>query len=117
MFFDLYDLFQDIRIRQVGHQARRARDLAGDLDARLEDLERQLQMVKATSEALWTFIKRHHDLQDADLVQELKGMATLREEAVLEAARPCPVCGKVLQKSTGSCLGCGHKADPTPFGP
>jgi hypothetical protein len=117
MFFDLYDLFQNIRIREASHQARRARDLAGDLDTRLEELERQLLMVKATSEALWTFIKRHHGLEDTDLVNMLKEQASQREQelALEEPVQHCPACGKALQKSTGSCIYCGHKADPAPF--
>lgn len=119
MFFDIYDIFQNIRIREASHQARRARDLAGDLGGRLEALERQLDMAMMTTEALWIFIKRHHGLSNEDLAKLMKEIAareeSLEAQAAAEKARPCPQCGKALQKSTGSCLYCGFKADPEPF--
>jgi len=119
MFFDIYDIFQNIRIREASHQARRARDLAGDLGGRIEALERQLDMAMMTSEALWTIIKRHHGLSNDDLAALVKEIAAREDDPELQAAaeraRPCPQCGKALQKSTGSCLYCGFKADPEPF--
>jgi hypothetical protein len=119
MIFDLYDIFQNIRIREVAGKADRARELASGMDSRIDTLERRVAMLLMTSEALWTFIKRHHDLADADLVALLKEIeAKVRQpdgRAVQEEARACPSCGKVLQKTTGACVYCGHKADPTPF--
>ncbi|MFA7331768.1 MAG: hypothetical protein WC326_11925 [Candidatus Delongbacteria bacterium] len=119
MFFDLYDIFQNIRIRGAEHKADRARELAGDLDERVETLERRVAMLLMTSQALWDFIKRHHDLTDADLLAQLKEIEAEAGrpdgKAVKEAIRNCPACGKTLQKTTGTCLYCGHKADLLPF--
>jgi hypothetical protein len=119
MFFDLYDMFQDIRIRGAAQKADRARDLAGDLDERAETLERRVAMLLMTSQALWEFIKRHHDLTDADLIAQLKEIEAEvgrpDGKAIKEAIRTCPACGKTLQKTTGTCLYCGHKADVVPF--
>lgn len=118
-FFSLYDLVQNQRIHAAAHKAEQARDAADDLEARVETLERRLAVQLMTSEALWSFIKRHHGHEDDDLVDALKEIEArigqLDDMAVKEATRPCPACGKTLQKTTGSCLYCGHKADPQPF--
>jgi hypothetical protein len=119
-FFSLYDIVQNRRIHAAADKAERARDAADDLEARVETLERRLAVQLMTSEALWSFIKRNHGHDDDELVEALKEIeeriGRLDGMAVKEATRACPACGRTLLKTTGTCLYCGHKADPQPFG-
>jgi len=118
-FFSLYDLVQNRKIHAATHKAERAREAADNLETRVETLERRLAVQLMTSEALWSFIKRHHGHDDDELVEALKEnearIGQLDGMAVKEATCACPACGRTLLKTTGTCIYCGHRADPDPF--
>ena len=69
-------------------------------EQRTERLQDEVDRLKAICEALWSFIREHHDLTEADLTARV-------ESHKKRGGETCPRCGRVMSRTHGRCLYCG----------
>lgn len=65
-----------------------------------ERLRDEVDRLKAICQALWSFVREHHDLTEADLAARVEAQKNRQGET-------CPKCGRVMSRTHGRCLYCG----------
>ena len=92
-----------------------ARNASTDVAILKDDVER-LTMI---SEALWNFIKYHHNLTDEQLHNEIINVdlkdGKLDGKVGATAPQDCPHCHRVLLKNKPRCMYCGETVIQGPF--
>ena len=91
---------------------RRART---DLELMKFDIERLLMI----TEALWSILKEQHGYSDAELIKRVALIdardGKLDGRVAAEPPKPCPHCGRILEKKRPRCLFCGGVVAVDPF--
>jgi hypothetical protein len=119
MFGLIYDLYQNGRISDARIKAESAQRGAQNAQTRIAELERKVDLLLLTSEALWTIIKGGQNISDQDLIDKIK-FIDLQDgkpdgKVAKGSSQKCPECGKKAQSSSGKCLYCGHYVGRAPF--
>lgn len=115
----LYDFYQNGRIRRALSVAERADEKSEDLQARVDELERKVELLLMTSETLWSLLKEKHGWRDEALLERIREIdlqdGKLDGRVAKTSPTRCPACGKTIQKTARTCIYCGLKLPPAPF--
>lgn len=101
-------LFGRGRKRRKGSEMLMGDDLSSHLkllesygeEQQTEKLREEVDRLRAVCQALWSFIREHHDLTEEDLKARVS-------EQKQKQGETCPQCGRVMSKTHGKCLYCG----------
>ncbi len=101
---------------QAAQEARRASASAQtSLDLMQGDIERLLMI----TEALWSFIRREHNLTDADLIRMLAEIdardGRIDGRVAATPPVPCQYCNRISAKNRPTCIYCGKPVIASPF--
>ncbi len=115
----LYDLYQNSRIEGAKSAAENAQHEAQDAQLRISNLEKKVEFLSMTTEALWSLIKESHNISDGDLMGLIKkiDMQDGRPDGKVakNAPKKCPKCAKTIQKHSNKCMYCGQEIQRAPF--
>jgi hypothetical protein len=73
-------------------------------------LKERVEKLTQVCEALWGFIRKHHQLNEEDLIksiEEIKSADEIREN--------CPTCGRIMNLNQNRCLYCGTQGTINSF--
>ncbi len=110
-FIDLFDLYQNTKIGEIGSlQADSNRRLTSTTD-RLRELENRYERMRLVNAALWQLLKAHTGLTDADLKQYIEKVDLLdgKLDGKIDrkgGAIDCPSCKRRILKSAAVCPWC-----------
>ncbi|MEA3213808.1 MAG: hypothetical protein QOE70_6865 [Chthoniobacter sp.] len=88
-------------------------------DARVRELELQVERLLLITEALWRLLQEKHGFDENELVRMIT-MIDL-EDGKLDGRKPasppkpCPKCQRILSKNRPRCLFCGEPIAADPF--
>jgi hypothetical protein len=92
-----------------------ARQVATELDLTKAHLERLMMIC----EALWTIIKKQHDLEDKDLMDYVAQVdmqdGKLDGKVAKQAPPKCQECGRTSSRQSMICIFCGTLVERGPF--
>ena len=66
------DLFQQFQIEQARHKASEIKDEIRDRKRKTQTIEERLDKISLVTQAVWSFLKETHHLQDADLLNRIE---------------------------------------------
>ncbi len=85
----------------------------------LELMEGDIERILMLTEALWSFIKREHNLTDADLVRMLAEIdardGRIDGRVAATPPVPCAYCNRISAKNRPTCIYCGKPVIASPF--
>ena len=90
--------------------AERAGEKARSAAEEVAALRGQVDRLQMVCEAMWTVVKRHSGLEDAELarlVEEIDLRDGRLDGRSARAARSCGKCGRVVSVRTSVCIYCG----------
>jgi hypothetical protein len=112
MFFDLFDLYQQGKIREARETAETARDQAQQLRDRISKLERRSDQLALACQALWEMLREERGLTDNDLIARMQQI-DLRDGAADGRMTPmpveCPQCKRRSNSRRDECVYCGAR--------
>ena len=119
----MYDVIHGISIQSQAMaadiNASAARRTASGAKRQVLELEMKVEKSLMVCEALWEFVKRHHNLQDSDLVELVRkiDLKDGKEDGKVSKTKPlkCEECGKTIQRGKNKCMYCGHTQDAGMF--
>lgn len=101
------------------HTARDARRTAGSAITSVDLMEADIERILMITEALWSFIKREHNLTDADLIRMLAEIdardGRIDGRVASTPPTPCPHCSRMSAKHRPTCIYCGKPVIASPF--
>ena len=92
---------------------------AGSALASAELMQSEIERLLMITEALWSFIKREHNLTDADLIRMLAQIdardGRIDGRVAATPPAPCPHCQRISAKNRPTCIYCGSPIIASPF--
>ena len=85
----------------------------------VELMEYDIERLLMITEALWGLLKEQHGYTDADLIQRVASIdardGRIDGRVAASPPRPCPHCGRIVERKRPRCLYCGHMVPMDPF--
>lgn len=113
----LWDLYQELEIRQTKADQRMADEAHGSRIARaqrgVEAVEDRFEKLLLMTEAVWELLSERAGVTDADLLAKLQeidardGTVDGRRAGMVQR---CESCHAAIEKGRATCLFCGHPA-------
>ena len=99
----------------AAQDASQARADAREAQTKAELLQRDIERLLAITEALWLFIKTHHDHTDKDLVKVLSEIQERDKQAPKNQPVECPQCKRMNSGRQAVCIYCNGPLPIVPF--
>ena len=108
---DLFDIYQNAKIGQIGALQADTDRRVTDTGERLKLLEQWYERMRLVNAALWQLLKAHTGLTDADLKQYIEkvDLADGKLDGKIgrkQAAMDCPHCSRRILKTAVFCPWC-----------
>jgi len=106
---DLFDIYQQGRIRQAQGVAERAADKTAQVQTHIQDLERRLDRLTLASQALWELLRAHGGVTDAHLMAKMQevDLRDGREDGkITPVVKVCPKCHRNSHSRRLHCVYC-----------
>lgn len=106
-------IFQGRGAREAGRASEKVDSLSGKIDLLNTDLRAahvELERLGAAHKALWELVSAKLGLTEAELLEKIKVIQSVPEEAEeepLKEALKCKDCGRPLNRGRNACIYCG----------
>lgn len=109
---DLFDLYQQGKIREAREQAEAAQNETARMAAQLRNLQRRTDTLALACQALWEILRERADLTDSDLISRMQAIDQ-RDGSADGRMTPmpveCPSCHRRTNSQRGECIYCGGR--------
>lgn len=99
----------------AGQDASQARADARDAQTKVEAMQHDIERLLMITEALWLFIKTHHDYTDKDLIKVISEIEQRDRQLPKHQPVQCPECGRANSGKQAVCIYCGKELPKDPF--
>src|SRR4029450_8618647 len=111
----LWDLLQQRQIGQARHAATQAETAAGRAGRDIAELERVIESLTLTCQAMWELLREQTHLTDEMLLERMQEVDLRdgqRDGRISSATATCPGCSRVHSARREQCLYCGRALPP-----
>ena len=107
---DLFDLHQQSQINEARSQANRAANRTESFEFSLKTLERRVETLSLTCQALWELLREVSDLTDEHVIQKMQEIDVrdgIKDGKIAQKIVICPKCKRNSNSKRKICLYCG----------
>ena len=87
--------------------------------AELAEMKAEIERLYFITEALWRILKEKHGLDENEIVRQITMIdledGKLDQRKAKTPPKPCPKCGRTLNKQRTKCMYCGELIAVNPF--
>ena len=106
----LHELSQENRLAEAEGEAAQARAMTDAFDLKIDEMERRIEALTLTSEALWEICRTHFGITETELLKKIQEI-DLRDGKADGKAQPvkgiCPKCRRTINTERRRCVYCG----------
>ncbi|MDT8391790.1 MAG: hypothetical protein RRC34_14915 [Lentisphaeria bacterium] len=105
-----WEAHQQSRISSAKAGSQRAENKADRLDDRVRNLERKMERMALTSQALWELLRDNTEFNEDDIITKITEIDLRDGEAngrMGHSVMTCPSCQRPSNSERGTCLYCG----------
>lgn len=106
----LWDIIQQWKIEQTQRSVEAAKKESRDALDRSQDYAEKVGQLSLATQAVWSFLKEKHNLDEQDLMQrmeELDLMDGRKDGRVAPQVVTCPSCSRKMNSKNMKCMFCG----------
>jgi len=111
----LWDLLQQRQIGQARAAATQAGTAAGRIGRDIEELERVVESLTLTCQAMWELLREQTNLTDEKLMERMQEVDLRdgrRDGKIGPAISTCPGCSRINKARREVCVYCGRALPP-----
>lgn len=108
---DLFDIYQHSKIQEATAQANRAKNRVESFERSLKVLERRVETLSLTCQALWELLRQISDLTDEHVIQKMQEIDLrdgVADGKIAQKIVVCPKCQRNSNSKRKICLYCGN---------
>ncbi|MCF7855179.1 MAG: hypothetical protein K9N51_10310 [Candidatus Pacebacteria bacterium] len=107
-----WEAHQQGRISQASANAATARNRAARLETDIKHLERKVERMALSCQALWELLRDRTDLEEDDILQKMQEIDVrdgTSDGKIGHKVLTCPACNRTANSSRTTCLYCGSE--------